>query len=273
MINQDVIQTWITNFVTYLPKLISALIIFIVTLWGAKFIAKGVKKLSQRKIESEEINQLIYRVTRWTLIIIGTVVALDQINFDITGFIAGLGVAGFTIGFALQDIAKNFISGLLLLYRQPFIIGDWVKISDYTGEVKEINIRDTVIESVNGETAIIPNKDVFENPIINFSHGPLRRGSVMIGLGYEEDSDKAIAVFLEAIGEVAGVENNPKPIIRAEELGASTLQLSVYYWVNQEKTNILDVRSEVVKCITRTAQEHRINLPYPIQTIRLEKDS
>jgi small-conductance mechanosensitive channel len=95
----------------------------------------------------------------------------------------------------------------------------------------------------------------------------------MIGLGYEEDSDKAIAVFLEAIGEVAGVENNPKPIIRAEELGASTLQLSAYYWVNQEKTNILDVRSEVVKCITRTAQEHRINLPYPIQTIRLEKDS
>jgi small conductance mechanosensitive channel len=272
MLTQDVFQTWIASFLSFLPKLITALVIFITTLWGAKFIAKGAKKLSQKRIESEEINQLIFRITRWTLIIIGTVFALGQVNFDITGFIAGLGVAGFTIGFALQDIAKNFISGLLLLYRQPFKIGDWVQVSDYTGEVKEINIRDTVIESISGETTIIPNKEVFENPIINFSHGPLRRGSVNIGLGYEEDSEKAVAIFLEAISGVQGVESNPKPIIRAEELGASTLQLSAYYWVNQEKENILDVRSEVVKCINRTAQRNKINLPYPIQTIRVEKE-
>ena len=272
MITQEVFQTWLTEFVSFLPKLISALVIFAITLWGAKLIAKGVRKLSQKRIDSEEINQLIFRITRWTLIIIGTVVALDQVEFDITGFIAGLGVAGFTIGFALQDIAKNFISGLLLLYRQPFMIGDYVKVSDYSGEVKEINIRDTVVTTINGETVIIPNKDVFENPIINFSHAPLRRSSVVIGLGYEENSEKAIAVFLEAIGMVVGVEQDPKPIIRAEELGESTLQLSAYFWVNQEKASFLDVHSEVVKCITRTAQENKINLPYPIQTVRIEKE-
>ena len=271
MINKDILQTWLMSFLTFLPKLISSLIIFIVTLWAAKFIAKGVKKLSEKKIESEEINQLVYRITRWTLIIIGTVVALGQVEFDITGFIAGLGVAGFTIGFALQDIAKNFISGLLLLYRQPFKLGDWVLVSEYTGEVEEINIRDTVIITVDGETIIIPNKDVFENPIINYSHAPLRRGSVVIGLGYEEDSEKAINIFLDAIGAVPGVEKDPKPIIRAEELGESTLQLSAYFWVNQEKENILDVHSGVVKCINRTAKMNGINLPYPIQTVRLEK--
>jgi len=137
------------------------------------------------------------------------------VSFDITGFIAGLGVAGFTIGFALQDIAKNFISGLLLLYWQPFKLGERVMISEFKGEVKEINVRDTVIETLDGELVVIPNREVFENPIVNYTHTRIRRRTVMIGLGYDENLDRAILIFLDAINSVPGVESDPAPTIRA----------------------------------------------------------
>lgn len=267
---QEVLQAWLTSFLNFLPNIISAIVIFILTVWAANALAKAVRKISRKRIESEEVTQLIARIVRWSLLAIGTVVALGQVNFNVTGFIAGLGVAGFTIGFALQDIAKNFISGLMLLYRQPFNLGDWVKVSDYSGSVEDINVRDTVIRTKDGELVIIPNKDVFEAPIINYTHSALRRQTVMIGLGYEEDSERAITAFLDAIRAVPGVEQDPEPVIRAEALGESALTLAASFWVNQNKANILDVHSEAVKAIKRAADQSRINLPYPIQIVHLE---
>lgn len=268
---KSILQDWLKSFLEFLPQIISALVIFFASIFGAGFFAKSMKKLIGRKISSEEIQQLVFRVTRWTIVVIGTIVALDQVNFNVTGFIAGLGVAGFTIGFALQDIAKNFISGLLLLYRQPFKISDFVKVSDYSGTVKQINIRDTEIETLDGELVIIPNRDVFENPIINYTHSPLRRRTVTIGLGYDEDVDRAIGIFQDAIKGVAGVEKDPAPSIVVRELGDSALMMDARFWINQRDINFLNVHSDVVTAIKEAAEDNQINLPYPVQTIRLEK--
>lgn len=268
---QTILQEWLKSLVDFLPKIIAAIVIFIGTVYGAGLIARSVKKFSEKKIESPELLQLIYRVTRWAILIVGTVVALDQVNFDVTGFIAGLGVAGFTIGFALQDIAKNFISGLLLLYRQPFVLGDAVKVSTFTGTVNQINIRDTVIKTFDGELVIIPNTEVFENPIVNYTHTLLRRQSVTIGLGYEEDIDEAKAIFLQTIDAVEGVKDDPAPSIYVDDLGDSVVVLKAYYWSNQKDNNLLEIQSQVITAIKNVAEEKGINLPYPIQTIRLEK--
>jgi len=200
-------------------------------------------------------------------LIIGTILALNQVNFDVTGFIAGLGVAGFTIGFALQDIAKNFISGLLLLYRQPFNLGERVMIADYSGVVKEINVRDTVIETLDGELVIIPNREVFENPIINLTHSRLKRRTIVIGLGYDQDVERAEKLFLESIKSIHGVETEPPPSIRAESLGDSALMVEALFWIDQQKHNFLLVHSRVLKAILKTSEENNINLPYPVQTV------
>ncbi len=120
---QTILQGWFTSFIDFFPKIVAALVIFLLTIVGAGFAAKSVKKLSARKIKSPELLQLIFRITRWTILVIGTIVALDQVNFNVTGFIAGLGVAGFTIGFALQDIAKNF--------HQRFVIALSATICDW----------------------------------------------------------------------------------------------------------------------------------------------
>ena len=268
---QQAFQDWLTSFVEFLPKLLAGIVIFIITLVAAGFIAKWVRKIAKKKISNKEMLQLIFVLTRWTVVIIGTILALSQVDFDVTGFIAGLGVAGFTIGFALQDIAKNFISGLLLLYRQPFNIGDYVTLGDFSGHVREINVRDTLIETPSGENVIIPNQTVFENAIINFTQTPIRRQNLSIGLGYEEDANKAIEIFLDVIKNVPGVEVNPEPTVRAEGLGDSTLTLLALYWIDQSKNDYFGVHSDVITAIKEASEEHNINLPYPIQTVRLQK--
>ncbi|HBH13861.1 MAG TPA: hypothetical protein DDX29_12245 [Clostridiales bacterium] len=263
-------QEWFSSLVQLLPNLITAIVIFFVTIIASDFLAKWVKRIVKKKIENNEMLQLIYLLTRWTVIILGTIFALSQVNFDVTGFIAGLGVAGFTIGFALQDIAKNFISGILLLSRQPFSIGDYVKVNDYKGTVKEINVRDTVVETLDGEIVIIPNQKVFENPITNYTHSRLRRRTIVIGLGYEEDVARATQIFLDVIENVPGVESQPEPTIRAKELGDSALTLEAIFWVDQQNKNLFAIHSDVVTAIKEASDKHKVNLPYPVQTVLLQ---
>lgn len=271
MVIEQVFEDWFTSFIQFLPKLVSGIVIFIITVVASGFIAKWIKRIAKQKISNEEILRLIFMLIRWSVLIFGTVFALSQVDFDVTGFLAGLGVVGFTIGFALQDIAKNFISGLLLLYRQPFHIGDYVKVSDFDGTIKDINVRDTVVETLDGEFVIIPNNTVFENPIVNYTHSRLRRGSVVIGLGYEEDEDQATKIFLDAIRNVPGILKEPEPMVRANALGDSALMLNALFWVDQIENSLANVQSDVVTAIKKASDEHSINLPYPVQTILLKK--
>jgi len=269
---QAVLQDWLASFLNFLPKLIAAVVIFILTVVLANIPAKAIRRLAGKKIENEAVLKLIKQVSQWTVVIIGTLFALEQVDFNVTGFIAGLGIAGFTIGFALQDIARNFISGLILLYRQPFQIGDFIEVSGHMGTVQMINIRDTEIKTLDGDIVIIPNNRVFENPIINMSTERLRRRVVEIGLGYEEDVDHAMKVFLEAIQSVEGVEADPAPMINAMRMDDTAMNLTAFYWVDQKANSPLTIHTDVLKAINSASYEHHINLPYPTQAVLLQKD-
>ncbi|MDY7041221.1 MAG: mechanosensitive ion channel family protein [Chloroflexota bacterium] len=263
-------EQFVQEVINFIPHLIVALITFGASLFLSGLIARWVHRAAKMNIRDPETLRLLSRLARWGVIILGTLVALDQVNFDVTGFIAGLGVAGLTVGFALQDIARNFVAGILLLVRQPFSIGDAVEVAGYTGTVLDVTVRDTVIKTCDGEEVILPNIDVFTNAITNYSELPNRRRTVLIGLGYEEDADWATRVFLEAIKGVEGVLEDPPPTLQAEELGDSALILAARFWVNQTTHGLFDVHSAVVRTIKRVAEEKNIELPYPIQTVRLE---
>ncbi len=256
----------------FIPHLIAALVTFGVTVLLSSAAARWTQRSLAQRDTDPELQELLCRVARWSVLILGTILALEQINFDVTSFLAGLGIAGFTIGFALQDIARNFVAGILLLIRQPFEIGDAVKVANsYNGKIVEINTRDTVIKTWDGERVILPNMEIFSNPIINYSNVQYRRRTVYIGLGYGEDPDMAIEAFLDAITRVEGVQEDPPPSVQAEELGNSTLQLAARFWVDQKAYGLFDVHSKVVIAIQKKADAAGIDLPYPIQTVRLEQ--
>jgi small-conductance mechanosensitive channel len=134
----------------------------------------------------------------------------------------------------------------------------------------QITTRDTVLKTWDGEMVILPNLEVFTKPIINYSDLPNRRRTVHIGLGYAEDAERATQVFLKAIQSVDGVLVDPAPELLAEKLGDSTLDLAARFWVNQETHGLFDVHSAVVRTIKEAAEQEGIDLPYPIQTVRLE---
>jgi small conductance mechanosensitive channel len=264
-------QEFLQEAVHFIPRLILALVTFVAALLVSGTAARWAQRTLRARIDDPEILRLLCRLTRWTVIIVGTLLALDQVNFDVTSFIAGLGIAGVTVGFALQDIARNFVAGILLLIRQPFGIGDAVEVAGYTGNVLDITTRDTVIKTLDGEMVILPNIDVFANAITNYSKLSHRRRTVYIGLGYEEDVSQATRVFLEAIRGVEGVAKDPAPTVLAEELGDSTLVLAARFWVNQETHSLFGVHSAAVQAIKEVAEKEGIDLPYPIQTVRLER--
>lgn len=263
-------QALVEKALLFIPKLIAALITFGVSVLLSVLAARWVRNFAQKRIDDEETLLLLSRLARWAVIVAGTVLALDQVNFDVTGFVAGLGIAGLTIGFALQDITRNFIAGILLLVRQPFDIGDAVEAAGYAGTVLEITTRDTVLKTWDGEMVILPNLDVYTKPLINYSDLPNRRRTIQIGLGYGEDVNRATKLFLAAIRSVEGVLDDPAPQVLAQDLGDSTLQLAARFWVNQETHDLFVVHSDVVRTVKEVAEQEQIDLPYPIQTVRLE---
>jgi small-conductance mechanosensitive channel len=269
MILTDSLQLVIERAIIFVPKVISALLVFFLTLFLAGLISRWLRNLLDGRIERREIVHLIVRPVRWTMIIAGVFAALDQVDFDVTTFLAGLGVAGLTIGFALQDIARNFIAGIILLIRQPFHIGEAVRVGDFSGQVVDVNTRDTTIRTFDNEQVILPNMEVFESPIVNLSAMPQRRRTVRIGLGYGQDVERAKEVFLEVTRQVKGIAHKPEPMIHAEELGDSAIILALRFWVNQWEASILDAHSDVIVAVNRAADEHGFELPYPIQTVRI----
>ncbi len=265
----DLLNQLMNNLGSYLL----ALGIFVATVFLSRLVKRATKRSIKNQIEDPETQELLARIARWTVLVLGTLTALNQIpGVDATSLLAGLGIVGFTIGFALQDIARNFIAGLLILMRQPFGVGDAVEVAGHAGTVMEITMRDTVIKTWDGVMEIIPNLDVYSNPIVNYSELPLRRRTVVIGLGYGEDADHARAVFLDVIRNTDGVQEEPAPEILTEELGATTLNMAARFWVNQQSHNMFGVHSDVVEAINEAAERESIDLPFPTQVVQVEAE-
>lgn len=265
------IQTLIATTIGFLPKILAALVVFVATLLIANLAGKWVNNKSTSRGMKAETAKLLAAVVRWAILIPGIIVALEQVDFNVTGFLAGLGVAGFTIGFALQDISKNFISGILILLRQPFRIGDAVELSGYEGKVTDITLRDTVIQTWDGEVVILPNASVYAEPIKNFSGLHQRRRTLKVGIGYDTDLKTAQERILDAVKSTEGVSADPEPQVLAKEFGSSEIVLNVYFWVDQTKYSLLMVPSDVIQAIKNTAEREAIHIPYPIQVVKVSK--
>lgn len=262
-------QLMIARAINFLPHLITAVITFVLTLILANGASRWVTKRSFDRVKDASTRKLMANVARWLILTLGIVLALEQVNFNVTGFVAGLGIAGFTIGFALQDISKNFVSGMLILLRQPFKIGDSVELSSFQGTVAEITLRDTVLKTWDGEVVILPNASVYANPIKNFSGLTDRRQTVRVGVGYEDNLENARQKILESVQSVEGVLEQPQAGVLASEFGPLEIVLSVTFWVDQTKHSPVKVLSDVIQSIKQTADRGSLHLTQPIQSVQL----
>lgn len=255
----------------FLPNLVTALVVFFLGLYLAGVFAGMVHRALKQRKANPKILLLGSKITRWTVVTLGIIVALQQVNFNVTAFLTGLGIVGFTIGFALQDVSKNFIAGILILIQQPFDLGDAIQVSGFTGTVLAIDLRATELHTYDGEVVFIPNGEIFTNPITNYSRAARRRVNLNAGVAYESDLEKVRSVALKAIAQIPGLLIDPEPSLKFQAFGSSTVDLTIYYWIDTEITDLVTAKDVGLVAIKKAFEDAAIDMPYPTQRVYLEQ--
>ena len=256
----------LANFLAFLPKLLSALVLFALTLYLANLLSRLVRGFMQRRRAEPGITLLIFHVTRWGLIIAGTAAALQQVDFQLTAFLAGLGILGFTIGFALQDISQNVVAGLLLLIQKPFQIDDLIEVESYRGHVRSVDLRSTELHTLDGHNVLIPNASVFTTPIINYSRQATWRMSLDVGIAYDSDLEQVRRVTLQAIRNIPDILSSPSPDLYFHTFNDSSIDFTVRYWIDARQINPFTATDPAIVAIHRAYAQAGIEIPFPIQT-------
>ncbi len=264
------LSTWLQEFIRLLPNILIAAIILVIGFYLAKRIQGLSAKLIKRFSNNSTLNSLFDSIVYITCIGITlfTVLNILQLDKTVTSILAGAGIIGLALAFAFQDIAANFISGVFISFRRPLHIGDIVKIKDYMGKVEEINLRDTVIRTFQGQMVIIPNKDVFQNPIENYSLLGKRRIDLTIGVSYGENLQKVKEVTLEAVKGIEGLSHEDETTMFYQEFGDSSINFLLRLWIRSPEQPIyLNVGSEAIMRIKKAYDENDIVIPFPIRTL------
>ncbi len=257
----------IQNFiVTYLPKLIVAVIIVIV----ASYIAQKGERLVDRALRRSKadpgVTTLLANLTRWAIIGGGVVVALG-LFVDVTALLAALGLVGFAVSFAFQDVLKNLVAGIIILVQHPFNVGESVSLDGFEGTVVAISTRSTEIQCFDGRLVLIPNGNSIGNPIINYSRSPQRRLELPMRLTYAADPEIIRSTILEAVKEVPGYMEEPPAMVVFNAANELSVGLTVYFWIDLNTGGMIFAsKDRAMVLITRALSENGIAMPVMMQS-------
>ncbi|MGY4536471.1 small conductance mechanosensitive channel [Mucilaginibacter sp. UYNi724] len=266
----DKLTLWIKDFIRILPNIALAALILVVGFFVAKLVSKAVKKIFRRFIHNETLDNLFGSLIYLFLLGIVVFIALSVLKLDkaVTSILAGAGILGLALAFAFQDIAANFMSGIFISVRKPLSVGDIVKIKEYMGKVEEINLRDTVIRTYQGQMVIIPNKDVFQNPIENYTLLGKRRMDLTVGISYGDDLDKVKEITLDAVKDIEGLSKDDEITMFYTDFADSSINYVIRLWVcTTEQVNFLEVKSQAIMRIKKAYDTNDIMIPFPIRTM------
>ncbi len=258
-------QTPVTIVSFLILILIITLFLFAAKLLRTRLLAKI---LTRFHIE-EGMQFTLTRITQYIVIFIGIIVAFQTIGIDLSGIAVILGFLSVGIGFGLQNVTSNFIAGLILLFERPIKVGDRVTVGDTEGDVLDIHIRSTTIQSLNNISIIVPNSDFISNSVINWSHGDKKiRIDLNVGVSYDSDLDTVIRAMKEVALENKEVLNNPDPEVHLKNFGDSSWDMQLRFWIDEPKRYYY-VRSDVNCSIVRKFRENNIEIPYPQRDLHL----
>ena len=249
-----------------LPNVLTALLIFIASLYVAKLLSNLLKRILTKREADREVTMLLAQVTRWSIIVLGIIAALQRF-FDVTAFLAGLGILGFTVGFAMQEIMQNFVAGVILLVQQPFEVEDVIETDQFIGKILTINLRTTEMKTLDGRIVIIPNATILANPITNYTRADFRRIELPVGVSYDSDPAVVRQAVLEAIQNVPGYAADPEPMVVFHTFAGSSIDLSAYFWVNMSKSNPLLAKDAAIELVKSALDKKGIEIPFPIRTV------
>ena len=207
---------------------------------------------------------------RRSVVILGMVIAFGTVGIDIAPIIAGLGVFGFVIGFAVQGTLSNFASGIMLLIYQPFDEGDVVEVDGIIGKVSALSVVNTTLITGDNREVIVPNSNVWGSTIINYTRQSTRRIDLIIGVGYGADLQKTKEVLRKVLADDEGILEEPASKVEVFELADSSVNFVVRPWVKTEE--FWDVRFRLLHNIKDALDANDIEIPFPQRVVHLVKD-
>jgi small-conductance mechanosensitive channel len=255
-----------------IPLLLVAAVIFWIFLLIAAKTARGVKNKLQKSSDTLA-PILIANTVRLFIMLLGLSFALNIMGLDglAGGVLAGAGVSGIVVGFALKEIAENYLAGILLAFTRPFSVGHFIELGSFKGTVLSIDLYSTSIKSLDGNDIYIPNSLIFKSPLTNLSSDPTLRQELVIAVNYTGNLDALYSILIAAISKVPDVLKEKKPEVAFEEVTATTVKARLYYWIDQRflSVGVVGLKNEILYAMQEALQANQLSFVQGITEVRI----
>ena len=263
----EIAKEYSEKFIDYLPTLIGAIVLLVVGLWVVKLITKYLKKLFDKKDYDPTLEQFTLNATSWGLKILLFVLVITQLGVESASLVAAIGAAGLAIGLALQGSLANLAGGVLIIVLKPFRVGDWIEAQGVSGSVQEITLFYTKINTFGNQRAVVPNGQLSNDNIINYSSNGTRRENLSFGISYDDDIKKAKEVLMNLVKEQEGILEDPAPQVLVAELADSSVNFSVRYFAPNDV--FWDIHWNMIEEGKIRLEEAGMTIPYPQRDVYL----
>ena len=256
------LELW-RDLVGSLPFLFFGLIVLGLSVVAGIFVTRVARSLLHSRIQANLLRNVVARSLGAIVFLLGTYIVLrvsglTQLALTVVG---GTGLIGLAVGIAFRDITENFLASVFLSMQKPFETGDLVEITGVTGYVQQLNVRTTILMTMDGNMVQIPNASVYKANLCNYTTNANRRADIVVGIGYDDSITEAQEIARQVLEEHPAVLNDPEPSVLAESMGATTINLRVYFWLDGHQYSWLKVRSSVIRLIKVAFQKHGISMP------------
>lgn len=267
---QDYIHQFVNTLITSTPNLVTAAVIFLASLYLAGLVSRLLCRVLEKREAAPGVTHLLAQIVRWTIIVFGVITALQRF-FDVTAFLAGLGILGFTVGFALQNIMQNFAAGIILLFQQPFKVGEVVNVAGFDGTIMQMDLRTTEMKTLDGRIVTLPNGNILAGAIVNYTRAQRRLIELPVGVSYDSDLAAIRKVMLESIRDVPGFVSEPEPVVAFHTFAGFSIDMTAYFWVDTAETNPVLAKDAAFGLVKAAFEKNGIEIPSPITTVRLQQ--
>lgn len=255
--------------ITTLPRLLAAGLVLAFFWLLATVVRRALRALFRRIIADLTVENLLKQLAYYTVWVVGLILAADALGFTPETVIAGLGLTGLALGFALKDVLSNFVSGLLILALRPFRIGDEIEIGDAEGRVERIDLRATNIRTYDGRLVVVPNAELLTSRVVNNTASPVRRAMVAVTLEHSIDLAQVTSILLDAASAVEGVLPTPPPVVRLGALSTDGITAEVRFWTDSRRSDFVATVSAVRASVIRGLRHGTVPIAGPA-VLRLE---
>ncbi|WP_428820889.1 mechanosensitive ion channel family protein [Microbulbifer sp. MCCC 1A16149] len=262
----DQVDSWVDGAIKLIPNFTVALLVLLIAFILGSILRLVVRRHLTRRDRSN-LGEVLGSLVKWCVILVGFLLAATIVMPSLKpgDLIAGLGVGSVAIGFAFKDILQNWLAGLLILVRQPFEIGDQIKVADFEGTVHRIETRATLIDTYDGQRVVMPNSDIYTNAVLVKTAHTKRRSDFEIGIGYSDSIGEACDVIRNAVTQVEGVQQSPAPEALPWELAASWVTIRARWWTSSTQTDVTHIRARVIQSVKEALDEAGIDMPFETQ--------